>query len=104
MKLAIDFDSTLVKRKGIPSNGNPWLEKPLVGARESINLFLEKGYDLYICTNREHYEWPKIKEWLIKNKFPEMRITNKKELGTTVYIDDRALRFTSWQDIRKYFT
>ena len=35
--------------------------------------------------------------------FPKMRITNIKESGTLAFIDDRAIRFDNWQNIRKYF-
>jgi len=103
IKVAIDFDGVVVKRTGIPTQGTFENCEPMKGALDSIKLFLSTGFEVYICTNREHYEWLRMKLWLIKYGFPEIRITNKKEKETTVYIDDRAIRFTNWQDIRKYW-
>ena len=103
IKLGIDFDGVICKREGIPTIGDWQKCEPVNGARESIELFIKQGIGVYICTQREHYDWPEVKEWLKKRGFPELRITNKKEKDTTVYIDDRAIRFTNWNDIRKLF-
>lgn len=93
MKLAIDFDSTICKKDGTPVNG----------VKNAILFLSSKGHELYICTSREEKDWPMITEWLKMNDIPQLRITNKKELETVAYIDDRSIRFTNWEDIRKYF-
>jgi hydroxymethylpyrimidine pyrophosphatase-like HAD family hydrolase len=92
-KIAIDFDSTLCDKE--------W--KPIKDSQVAVSLLQESGHVLYICTSRKSKHWPKMRRWLKENDFPLLRITNKKELETVAYIDDRAIRFTNWNDIRKYF-
>lgn len=93
MKIAIDFDSTLANKYWIP----------MPDAVNSVNWLLKLGHELYIFTSRPKRDWGKMRRWLKENEFPKMKITNKKELNTVAYIDDRAIRFTNWNDIRKYF-
>ena len=102
-KIAVDFDGTLVKRKGIPTNGALNDCEPTEDAVEAISFFIEKGLDVYILTSRNPEEWDSVRKWLKDNNFPEIRVGNIKEKDTQVIIDDRAIRFTNWQDIRKYF-
>lgn len=99
MKIAIDFDGVIIKRKGIPTDMT-WEDEPVEGALDSIKLLLEMGYKLYILTSNTDPD--RVREWLKDKGFPDLRVTNIKE-PSHVYIDDRALRFTNWQDIRKYF-
>ncbi|MBU1092568.1 hypothetical protein KJ836_02785 [Patescibacteria group bacterium] len=101
-RLAIDFDGVLCDRYGIPRSVD-WFDcPPTVNAVDAIK-YLDKSYDLYVCTNRRRKEWPKIKEWLKDWGFPDLKVTNKKLIGTIAYVDDRAIRFTNWLDITKYF-
>ena len=103
MKIAVDFDGVLCERYGIPTRGNFYDSPPTEDAVEAIKLLKKLGYELYIFTNRDPKEYPLMKKWLKEQGFPSLRITNIKEIGTSTYIDDRAIRFTNWQDIRKYF-
>ena len=100
-KIAIDFDGVLVKRDGIPRRGGFMDCLPHEGAKEAVEWLIEEGHDLYICTNRKEYFWNEIWAWLEINKIPRVRVTNKKEPGTGIYLDDRAVRFTNWQDFCK---
>lgn len=100
MKYAIDFDGTLVHRTGIPTNSNVWMDKPKKGAIETLRLLK----DFYILTNRSEKDFPLIRLWLKDWGYTqEVLITNKKQPKTTVYLDDRAVRFTNWNDFRKYY-
>jgi hypothetical protein len=99
-KISIDFDGTLVHRTGIPTNSNVWLDKPKKGAIETLRLL----DDFYIQTSRPKEDFPLIKLWLKEWGYSkEVLVTNKKQPGTIVYLDDRALRFTSWNDFRKLY-
>jgi len=101
--IAIDFDGVICDRQGIP-RGDDWKEcKPTKDAQSAIYLLTSQGHTLYIFTNRESDEWGDILEWMLDYDFPELPITNSKLPGTSVYIDDRCIRFTNWLDVCKYF-
>lgn len=100
MKYALDFDGTLAKRNGIPTRTENIEDLvPMEGAVEAVKWLLACGHELYVFTNNKYPQL--IEQWLSKNGLPVLRVTNIKESGTKAYIDDRAIRFTSWQDIRK---
>jgi len=103
MKIAIDFDGTIAKRKGIPTIHESTQDlEPMDGARESLEALINDGHEIYILTTHEPLE--EVNEWLEIHGFPHgFKVTNVKQSGTQVYIDDRAIRFTNWQDVRKYF-
>ena len=105
MIISTDFDGVLLDHPDIPSSGKKWWKnKPIKGAAEAIWLLVREGHEVYVCTAREEEDWGVIDAWLDAHGFPFMEITNKKKRYTDVYVDDRAIRFTSWQDIYKYFT
>jgi len=102
MKIALDWDGTLAERKEIPRGNVNWsLIKPNEHAVDFCYEAMSRGHELYVCTARSKGDFPKIREWLVKHKFPDMDITNRKRLGTTIYLDDRAIRFTNFLDISK---
>ena len=102
MKISIDFDGVICKRQGIPTIRD-WESnsEPMEGALDAIVLLKSLGHKVWIFT--ANHEQDKVRSWLKKNGFPELKITNIKEPAQD-YIDDRAIRFTNWQDIRKYFS
>lgn len=102
MRLAIDFDGVLADGKGIPRENDFMNWKPKGNAVEAVSFLMSLGHECYVLTSRGKKEWGKIRAWLIEYGFPSMDITNVKQKAT-VYIDDRAVRFTSWQDICKLF-
>lgn len=89
----------ICKRAGIPTVMDT-NDVPVEGALHTIQLFLEMKYHVWVFTSNPNLE--EVKEWLKKNNFPDLEVTNIKK-PAHVYIDDRALRFTNWNDIRKYF-
>ena len=104
MKIAVDLDGVIVdSQKFDRLEVKPYfLEcKPIKGAKEAILWLQRRGHDLYVCTARPKEDHVLIKHWLETNKFPYMRVTNKKEQGTTIFLDDRAVRFTNWLDFTK---
>lgn len=101
MKIAIDWDGVIAQNRGIPTI--KIMPSLMPGAKETIEILLKLGHEVYVLTNRADTQKEMVEKWLKKYSFPKLRVTNIKERGTTVYIDDRAIRFTSWQDIRKYW-
>lgn len=101
MIIACDFDGVICDRNGIPTVDSWNTDKPKKGARDAILYLLELGHEIYIFTANAEKE--RVMEWLDRWSFPRLEVTDKKKTGTKVYIDDRAIRFTNWNDIRKYF-
>jgi len=100
MKIAIDFDGVLCDLKGIK---RPWKfssSKPKEDASDAVKWLLEEGHDIWMFTCRTKEEWGMIREWCDKHDIPQLPITNTKH-NATIYLDDRAVRFTNWQDFCK---
>lgn len=122
-KIAIDFDGVVMEDSQGYNNGYCHGSE-IKGAIETIWKLKKKGYEPLIFTTRADCEEniEKIVAWLcsmVRNLPPryqeeegeaiiefftgKIEITNKKPIGVLAYIDDRAIRFTSWGDVRKYF-
>ena len=98
--IQIDFDGVIHDTPKGYLNGE--LYGTLVkDAYFSIKNFLKEGYQVEILTSRSPEEWPKVKEWLGKHGLDNLEVTNIKK-SARFYIDDRAIRFTTWRDVSKY--
>lgn len=106
--IAIDFDGTICVKQ---SYGDGTIhEIPKDGASHIINKLKNEGYQVVIFTTRLNPKfggdlaWKKeqIENWCKKYDIPFDDITNNKP-EAFIYIDDRALRFTNWQDMGNYF-
>lgn len=93
MIIAIDLDGTIL---------DEWLN-PIEGSKESIKFLIEQGHKPYVLTARDKEDHEYVKRLLKTYRYPKLEVTNRKKLHTRMIIDDRAVRFTNWQDIRKYF-
>lgn len=98
--LCIDFDGVIHKASKGYVEGKIY-DPPTEGSVFTLNN-LARRYNLVVLTARPPEDFPKIKKWLKKYSFPEMEVTNTKPKARA-YIDDRAVRFTSWPDIVHYF-
>lgn len=98
MMYGIDFDGVLCEREGIPRVKSIKGCKPVKDALQAVKWIMEQGHTVYIFTNRDADE---VIKWMDKWKFPWIPVHNIKLPDTTMYIDDRAVRFTNWQDICK---
>lgn len=98
---AVDFDSVLCKRDGFPRTSSFFNDPPVEGAREAVEYIWSIGHECYVLTARPSRYWKEIVVWLYHYGFPGMQVTNVKKPGTTLWIDDRAYRFTNWLDIIK---
>lgn len=101
-RIAIDLDGVLVDGKGIPRKPDLNDYKPKKNAVKAIRFLKSLGYECFILTARGEHEFKDINNWLEKYEFPKMEVTNRK-MNAVAYIDDRAIRFTDWQDICRYF-
>lgn len=97
MRLALDLDGVLLE-EGIERSEE--LGEPNKDAVEAVLFLQSLGYECFVFTSRTDFD--RIKEWLTRWGFPEMEITNVKKKAVA-YIDNQALRFTSWADIVRYF-
>ena len=99
-KVLIDLDGVLHRANKGFADGTLY-DKPMPKARYSVEKLIEKGWEVVVFTARTQDQWPAVYEWLDKYNFPKMRITNIKE-PARFYIDNRAVRFTNWEDVIYY--
>ena len=97
--LATDFDGVLHRYSRGWYDGSIY-DVPMEGAVDFTTKLTNEGWKLIVFTTRKEIE--QIKLWLKKYNFPDMEVTNTKPIATA-YIDDRAIRFTNWQDVARYF-
>lgn len=84
-RICVDFDGVLNEYNGY-EEGN--LGKPLSGSQDFIKE-LRRKYKVVILTSRPKEQ---VSNWLSKNGFPDIKVTNHK-LPAVAYIDDRAIPF-----------
>lgn len=109
--LLVDFDGVIHHYK---EYGDGSITGGLMnGARDMIHKLYRKGYEIWIFTSRVNDEHElgiddkkvmQVREWLTGHgidKDSYAGITNYKKKAH-MYIDDRAFRFTNWEDINKY--
>jgi hypothetical protein len=88
--ISVDFDGVI--RDNLTG-------KPVEGALPAIRWLESKGRQIVISTAREDLD--NVNEWLKRYGF-DKEATNRK-VRATAYVDDRAIRFVSWNDIASYF-
>ena len=111
--IAVDYDGVLHAFSKGWHTGDIY-DPPMPGAAEAL-VKLSKRYSVFILTARparEVLDWcfihfPDSQFCLVPDdvKFwdsPYIGVTNRK-LPALAYIDDRAVRFTNWQDMKNYF-
>jgi hypothetical protein len=97
--LAVDFDGVLhTYDKGW--QGGMIYGEPVDGAVDAVNYLIRAGWTIIVHTSRE--ELRAVREWLYANFGRDFVVTRIKP-PAVAYIDDRAVRFTNWEDIRKLF-
>lgn len=111
--IAIDFDGTICKKQSY-GDGQIWQE-PNEGAAKIINELKDDNYRIVVYTVRlspdrtppeGHPEYTAkklvVNTWLEKHGIPVDEVVGHKP-DAIAYIDDRAIRFTNWQDMSNYF-
>lgn len=111
--ICVDFDG-VIHRYGRGWQDGSIYDIPIKGAKEALRKMVSEGYRIVIFTTRlnpqvnenVNLEKGKIIKWLSENGFVKDKhyhdLTAVKPVAGA-YIDDRAIRFTNWRDISKYF-
>lgn len=109
--IAVDFDGVIHRYSKGWLDGTIY-DDPVEGSKSVLERLVEKGYKIVIFTTRVNPEMgddveverKKMEDWLNSHKFNEgthyHQITALKPKAIA-YIDDQAIRFTSWEDISK---
>ena len=100
--ICTDFDGVIHKCSRGYQDGEIY-DEPTENARFTIENLQRAGFEVVIFTARGKEKYSKIRKWLRKYGFPPLKITNIKPKKVLAFVDDRAIRFTSWQDIVHYF-
>jgi len=100
MLVALDWDGVLIDHPPNISFEEILTYSPMPWAVKSLNYLVSQGIEFYVLCARDDEQLVKVKEWMDKHGFPSMEVTNRKRKAT-MYIDDRAVRFTNWLDISK---
>jgi len=122
-RLLIDFDRIIHQYTDGWSDGTIY-DVPVHNAIDSIKKLQDEGWEIVIFTTRSKYGDERnyrIQDWLeeihgfetqciglidnvnnIELKKNQLLITNTK-IPAMAIIDDRAIRFTNWSDILRYF-
>tara|TARA_B100001093_G_scaffold429545_1_gene424844 strand:- start:935 stop:1237 length:303 start_codon:yes stop_codon:yes gene_type:complete len=95
MKVIIDLDGTICSEEKQFSRA---LAKIKDGAKESLEILRDKGYKIIIYSARTWAEYEMTENWLKANEVPYDQIILGKPQGD-YWIDDRAIRFRSWDKV-----
>lgn len=98
--ICVDFDGVLHKYTSGWQGDDIVADPPVDGAVEACHALVEAGWKLYVLSSRTNLE--PVAAWLLLHGFPSMILTRVKPIAIC-YVDDRAVRFTNWLDIRKMF-
>lgn len=93
-RLYIDFDRTIASEKGHE------IGEPLPGVKEAFDKFKTDGWEIHIysCRANDPEGLDSIQKFMSTHDLPFDEIFVGKPLGH-YYIDDRALKFTTWGEI-----
>ena len=111
--IAVDFDGGRYRYSKGWHDGTAY-DNPMPGALSALGLLLNQGYSVYVFTTRDLGQ---VAEWFAEHakgylveRVPEdalfwektgvIGLSNRK-IVAYVWIDDRALRFESWQQTLK---
>ena len=98
MILAIDFDGVIHDFKN-PIQGRR-MGTPIQGTKEALIKFKQRGDKIIVFTVWGDAKGTKtISDFMKYYELPFDEITNIKPQAD-VYLDDRAIRFINWQDIK----
>ena|SRR3990167_6357312 len=99
MVIGVDFDGVVHDyRHPLPGKK---MGGPIEGSKESLLALMEGGHTVIIFT-----AWPSsrhrvIKEWMSYYGIPYHNITNVKLPEIELFIDDKAITFTSWNELMR---
>lgn len=94
-KIVIDIDNTICEEK---TTFERCLAKPIHGSISTINQLFDSGHQIIFYTARGWAEYNMTKDWLDKHGFKYHILMCGKPIYD-IWIDDRAIQFTSWNKI-----
>ncbi len=97
MRLIIDLDGTICKEEKRENRHKAILLK---NAKKSLDKFKKLNHTIIIYTSRGWNEYEMTFKWLKKNKIPFDQLVMGKPIGE-YWIDDRAIKFDSWNQINE---
>lgn len=100
MRLIVDLDGTICSEEKTYSRS---LAKPNKGAKETLNSLYNDGHTIIIYSARTWMEYEMTADWLKKNGIKYHQLILGKPVGD-YWIDDRAIAFSSWEQIAKLLT
>jgi hypothetical protein len=92
MVILIDIDGTICTEE------RPFdrpLAKPLPGAKERVNSFVEAGHVVIFWTGRGWDQYRVTKQWLLDHGFKFDELVMGRPIANLI-IDDRARQFVGW--------
>lgn len=92
--ICLDFDGVLHAYSRGWVDGSVY-DEPMPGAVAAAKKLSERHW-LVVQTTRENLD--EVRAWLERYGFPLMEVTNRKP-PAVLYIDDRGLRFESWEQV-----
>lgn len=95
--LVIDLDGTVCEEKPTFEKS---LAKPIKDAVKTLRDLYWKGWRIIIYTARGWAEYEMTRDWLSKNDILYDQLIMGKPIYT-YWIDDRAIKFESWSDIKE---
>jgi uncharacterized HAD superfamily protein len=95
LKLIIDLDGTICSEEMQFSRG---LATPNSGAAESLRFLKSQGHIIIIYSARTWAEYEITIDWLLKFEIPFDQLILGKPQGD-YWIDDRAIKFSSWKEV-----
>ena len=99
--IAVDFDGVIHDFKN-PVPGRR-MGPPIFNAQDALVDLKSKGYEIVVFTVwGDEKGQSVIRDFMNYYNLPFDRITNIKPQAD-FYIDDKAIRFTSWEDALRYF-
>jgi uncharacterized HAD superfamily protein len=95
MQLIIDIDGTICTEEKTFSRS---MAKPIIGAKNTLDKLKADGHILILYSARSWNEYEMTLKWLNDNKIPYDQVILGKPIGD-YWIDDRAIKFTTWSDV-----
>ena len=97
MQIIIDIDGTICAEE---KEFRRALAVPIKGAKEAVNSLKKNGHTIIFYSARIWAEYEMTIDWLNKHGFLFDQLILGKPQGD-VWIDDRAIRFSSWTEVIK---
>jgi hypothetical protein len=92
MVILIDIDGTICTEE---SPFDRPLAKPLPGAKERVNSFVDAGHVVIFWTGRGWDQYRVTKQWLLDHEFKFDELVMGRPIANLI-IDDRARQFAGW--------